>query len=394
MQFPTHITVGITLLLIALAPATASAGPESVVSPATAAAGLRGVGVNYFNAFSRTLGHPDDRSYRQGLATLAKYEVPFARVMFGGFWPSEMALYRDNRQQFFAQLDDFVRTAEEQGVGIVANLAWNFGTIPDLVGEPVSAWGNKNSATIAFFRQYVSDIVSRYRNSPSIWMWEFINEPALFVDLPNAASWRRPISPQRGTPSARTAADDLTAQAMSVAMAEFVQTVRQADSRTPISSGNALPRPYAWHNSHDKTWHPDTPDQFCQMLARDNPAGYDVISIHIYPDNSKGYFGAAARDYDAILANVRTCASKLGKPVFAGEFGAGENEGFGEPEGPKATLKKLNDALIRHGIVFSAVWVFDFPFHEGSYNITESNPRAYQLKEVRTMNRDLKKAPQ
>lgn len=354
-----------------------------------AATKMQGFGVNYFNAFSRSINRPGDRSYRQGLQILASYEIPFVRVMVGGYWPSEMQLYRSNPALYFQILDDFVRTAEESRIGIVANLGWNFPTIPDLVGESVSAWGKKDSKTNAFFRKYVADVVTRYRNSPAIWMWEFSNEMALYVDLPNASEWRSPIDPTKGTPKIRTQQDDLTAKDMLVAMAEFRDVVRALDSKKPISSGNALPRPYAFHNSLNGSWKPDTKSQFCEMLARDNPEGFDVVSIHIYPHN-KGYFGAVDRDYDAVLSTVQSCAKNLGKTVFIGEYGVGEKDAYGDPNGVSGTFSKLQASLLRNEIHFAALWVFDFTFQEGSLNVTPNNSRAYQLEAIRKINQMLR----
>lgn len=351
---------------------------------------LRGVGVNYFNAFSRAINRPDgDRSYRQGLKILSKHEIPFARVMIGGYWPNEMELYRSNRSRYFEILDDFVRTAEEQNVGIIANLCWNYPTIPDLVGEPVSAWGLKNSKTNSFYRQYVSDVVSRYRNSSAIWMWEFSNEMSLYVDLPNAAEWRSPTSPKQGTPKVRTKLDELTSDDMLIAMEEFRDAVRRYDFNTPLSSGNSLPRPYAFHNTLDRSWKHDTDDQFCQVLARDNPNGFDVISLHVYP-TTKTRKGMAEQDYDALFRLVRKCSKQLGKQVFVGEFGVGEKDGFGRQDGVKGSFQKLSSALVENEIYLSALWVYDFSHQEGSYNVTEKNARAYQLEEVRTINRKIK----
>jgi len=39
----------------------------------------RGVGVNYYDAFLRTLMHPSDNSYRDGFRKLAANHIPFVR---------------------------------------------------------------------------------------------------------------------------------------------------------------------------------------------------------------------------------------------------------------------------------------------------------------------------
>jgi hypothetical protein len=44
----------------------------------------RGIGVNYFDLFARTLKRPEDNSSLSNLAVLAQAEVPFVRFMCGG----------------------------------------------------------------------------------------------------------------------------------------------------------------------------------------------------------------------------------------------------------------------------------------------------------------------
>jgi hypothetical protein len=69
--------------------------------------------------------------------------------------------------------------------------------LPDAVGEHHDQWENPKSKTIGTMRQYVGDIVGRYKDSPAIWAWEFGNEPNLSVDL--AAIWVFDLDGQKNT---------------------------------------------------------------------------------------------------------------------------------------------------------------------------------------------------
>ena len=161
----------------------------------------RGIGVNYFDAFYRTLHDPTDTSYEAGFQTLQSLHIPFCRLMGGGFWPSEQKLYRENPHEFFRRFDAVVRSAERHHIGLIPSLFWNEPTVPDLVGEPVKAWGDPASKTRKYMRDYVRDVVGRYRRSPAIWGWEFGNEFSLSADLPNAAEHLPSIVPALGTPT-------------------------------------------------------------------------------------------------------------------------------------------------------------------------------------------------
>ena len=169
-----------------------------------------GFGVNYFSAFSRVLLDPDDTSYEEGFKELASYEIPFARVMFTGFWPSNMELYMEDKPAYFQRMDAVVKSAEENGIGLIPSLFWYDGMVPDLVAEPRDQWGNPESKTHAFMRNYINEVVTRYKDSPAIWGWELGNEYNLGADLPNAAEHRPKIVPHLGTLTSRSERDDLT----------------------------------------------------------------------------------------------------------------------------------------------------------------------------------------
>jgi hypothetical protein len=208
----------------------------------------RGIGVNYFDAFSRHLLDPSDTSYEAGFAALARARIPFARIMGGGFWPVEQRLYQEHRQEFLRRFDDVVRAAERHGISLIPSLFWNVATVPDLVGEPVSAWGDPKSKTRAYMRAYVEDLVTHYRRSPALWGWEFGNEFNLGADLPNAAEHRPATVPRLGTSASRSEKDEWSYETIRDAFAAFAREVRRFDPHRAISSGDSLPRTAAWHN--------------------------------------------------------------------------------------------------------------------------------------------------
>ena len=45
--------------------------------------------------------------------------------------------------------------------------------MPKIVGEAPSQMGNPQSKTTAFMKTYTREVVSRYKDSPAIWGWEF-----------------------------------------------------------------------------------------------------------------------------------------------------------------------------------------------------------------------------
>ncbi len=340
------------------------------------AASYRGIGVNYYDAFTRTLGPGAPTNYDAGFRELAARKIPFARFNAGGYWPRDWGLYQTNRVEYFARLDGVVKSAECHGVGLIPSLFWNMSTVPDLVGEPCNRWGDTNSRTIAFMREYTREVVTRYAASPAIWGWEFGNEYNLSADLPNAAEHRPPVQPGLGTPPQRTAADDLTHAAMRVALREFAREVRRHDPDRIIISGNAFPRPSAWHQARENNWHADTPEQFAEMLAADNPSPINTLCV---------------RGYDLTtdigrLPQALAVARATKKPLFVGEFGV-PGAATGESREKFATILS---AIETNHIPLSALWVFDFEGQAKDWNVTATNHRSWQLDAIQQANQRLK----
>ena len=94
---------------------------------------------------------------------------------------------------------------------------------------------------------------------------------------------------------------------------------------------------------HEGTWTKDSPEQFAEMLAGDNPDPVDTISVHIYAD-------AADRLAEAVQA-----ARKAGKPLFVGEFGV-----HGEGPETKRQFESLLRRIEEPEVPLAALWVFDY----------------------------------
>ena len=331
----------------------------------------RAIGVNYFDAFARSLKDHGDRSYEAGFRVLAEHGIPFARFICAGFWPAEMELYAKDKAKYFELLDGVVQAAQKHGVGLIPSLFWYLPTVPDLVHESCDQWGNPDSKTHEFMRTYTREVVTRYLNSPAIWGWEFGNEYNLAADLPNAKEHLPAIVPQLGTPQTRSDRDILTHEMIRTAFREFAKEVRKADRTRMICTGNSIPRLSAWHQMHEGTWTKDSPEQFAQMLAGDNPDPTDTISIHVYDP-------VADRFAEAVQA-----AKKMDKPLFVGEFGV-----QGDSPEARQQFQVLLGLIEQMEVPLAALWVFDY-HGQTDRNVTSDNGRGYQLKAIAEANQRL-----
>lgn len=331
----------------------------------------RGIGVNDYDAFVRLLGNGKIDDVEAGFRGLKSNQIPFIRFSAGGYWPADWRLYQTNRAEHFARLDAVVKLGERYGVGLIPSLFWHQPTISDLVGEPVSEWGNAASKTHEFMRAYVREVVTRYRESPAIWAWEFGNEFNLPADLPNAAEHRAPVQPTLGTATSRSARDDLKHADVRTALTQFAREVRRHDPHRLILSGNAFPRDTAWHQMDEGNWKRDSSGQWAGMLTNDNPAPISSLSGRLYSTNDL-----------ARLAPAMAQSRQSGKPLVIGEFGVPGDV----TDATRQRFRELLDALDTNGVPLAALWVFDFAGQAKAWNVTAGNARREQLRWVAELN--------
>ena len=349
-----------------------------------------GVGINYMDAFTRCLEDPENTSYREGFATLKRYDIPFVRLNFGGFYPVAWKMYQEDPDTYFALMDGVVKAAEENGIGLVPSLFWWSACIPDLVGEPRNRWGDPKSKTHTFMRRYVTEVVSRYKDSPAIWAWEFGNEYNLAVDLPNAEKHRPWTHVSKGCPADRSAEDDLNSAMMGCVLTAFGEAVRAIDPHRPITSGNSLPRISAHHQRVEGSWMTDSRVELQENLAFTTPDPLNMISVHIYPHARDKRFGAERVGYDDLIALIVEGADASRKGLFVGEFGPPpDNEAPWTHESAYAEGERLMAALLQSEVQLAAFWVFDFSWQEGSFNVTEANHRKGYLKLLQAANQTM-----
>lgn len=345
-----------------------------------------GVGINYYSCFIRITGlapeppQLDNRDYIQGFQTLRSYHIPFVRFCAGGFWPCDWKLYQTDKEKYFRLFDGLVAEAEKQNIGLIPSLFWTYSTIPDLVGETIDQWGNPESKTIAFMRQYTTEVVSRYKDSPAIWAWEFGNEFIHEADLPQPELGRGWIAPEFGTPAVRSAKDKMFRRNIYVAYREFEKTIRAIDPTRPLLTGDVMPRPAGWHNWKYGTWDPDSAAQWKEVFLKDNP--FDTLAAHFYfynKDDEQREGGVLSYGPEQQMAFLMDISREAGKPLFIGEFGQAPN-----PSLPVADQFRQVETMLSliqtNKVQLSALWNYDFENEDQTHcNITEANERADML---------------
>lgn len=342
----------------------------------------KGVGVNYFDAFYRNIKDASDVSYEEGFRQLKENNIPYLRFMAGAYWPSEWSLYLNNKVEYFKRLDRFVKSAEDEGIGLIPSLFWTHHTFPDLVKEPVNQWGNTNSKTIEFMNTYIEEVVTRYVSSPAIWGWEFGNEYNLHIDLVGI-NIDLPTWENLGCPATRTEADKLSSTDLTIAINEFSNTIRKYDVSRIIFSGNSIPRDCAYHLKKDQKWEADNINQYTMSLESQNSGLLNSFTLHLYPENNSKRFADLP---DASIKDIIRISKEYSdikkKPLFIGEFGAPVSMDIDE----QAVFMEMLEGIEMYKVPLSCVWVFDLPSQNSDWNITFMNARKYMLGEIGKLN--------
>jgi hypothetical protein len=340
----------------------------------------RAMGVNYHNCFSKLLSNKENRDYEEGFRILrGDYKIPYIRFMAGPFDHRGWALYDQHPQDYFQRLDLVVREAERQGLGLIPSLFWLVTAVPDYVGEPLSALGDAQSRSRAFIRRYLTDVVTRYRDSSAIFGWELGNEYLLHADLPKLDHLPAPKS---GTDTPRTAADKLTRPVLMDLYEDFYRTVRAIDPDRIIVTGDSIARAHAWHNRNEDRWGLDSRSQWMERFAADTPECFEVASFHLYEEADNAYFKGETPPLEQVVTVAVDECRRVGRPVWCGELGMPGTDAHA-----REVFFRMMQAVEENGIELSAIWNFaPSGSYQTDWDILPGGERTYMLEAVRDLN--------
>ena len=327
-----------------------------------------GMGVNFYDVIQRLMANPN-LDFSSDFATLENNDIPFIRTMMPCFYPDDFMLYLNDKEYYFKQVDKVVRLAEKYHVGIVLSLMWNFSTIPDVVGESLNQIGNPNSKSLKLAREYVTDVVNRYKNSPAIWAWEIGNEANLAADLGGVSTFpaNLPGTTVGGAPATRTTADYITTYQLTNYYAAVGSAIRAVDSYRMVVGGDSEPRGSSKSLRELSSWSPtDTYADTKETLAYYSPYPLDAVSVHMYQ-----YETTPIRDFTDIITDLYQMSTELKKVLFIGEFGPGsnvvDNQNDSIPETDPAVALEMQtfyanyNGVLSSGAQISAVWCWGTP---------------------------------
>ena len=351
-------------------------------------------GINYPNALLNLTSVSESslpsmqKKYCADLEVFKTYDIPFFRTPISGYWAKNWDLYIADKDEYFKRLDFLVSEAEKRNIGIVLTFLNSQVSIPDLKKEKVSEWGNRNSETRAFFKNFVKEVVERYKNSPSVWAWEFCQNALDYCDIPGGENGLFSVSEDNGSPKERDAKDKITRKMMYPVCEEFCKLIRSIDENRPIFSGDKFPRRNAASNLAGR-WAIDTPQSRERLMMKDS-SDFDALSVHLFnnPDMIKLY--GEKTTFESLLEFSLKAAKKARKPLFLGEWGW-SNDGVDYEyfftdrafaEALKA-VEKLKPQL-------TAFWVYNLSYQP--INSTSTTKNTYVLEALKSLNNQAESA--
>jgi hypothetical protein len=287
----------------------------------------------------KTLG---SRGFRVVRVAVSPYS---ASGFEAAFFDADPARQAQKRREFFAGFDQMLDACDRHGIRIVASLLWQVETLGKLGGQPLRATMiDPDSLGRRRVAEFVSAVVARYRDRPTIAMWEVGNEYNLVADI----QW-----PQF----------DVTSDQVAAFVHDLATLVRSIDRNHLITTGDSTPRPSAMHllqavrAGKEVDWTPDSAEEQIAYLRLMNADPIDVISIHYYDDGMITLGGRLGSPEN--LRFYARAAAEIGKPLFIGEMGLDADvESYTTPAA-LALLRATLPVLVELKLPLTLYWTFN-----------------------------------
>lgn len=356
---------------------------------------VRGIGVNHWGVFINELaplGAPSD--FNADFTSIKQtWGLPFVRCAVGMYsrttWYNQWHL---NKPAFYGKLDALVAKAEALGLGIVAVLVWGprgfVDTCYDVYGtfQPVKNLAYQHTKAWELFETFVTEVITRYKNSPAIWGWELGNEVVNSVGAEYHPSWKLdgtgtdgggtalPANLNWGTrPGGGTYSptDKMSMPEWLKFSQDFVSLVNRLDEhRRCIFSGSPIGNSFAVKVQTSNTLAADTQADWSGVPATEGipwlayrEKAFNTITQHIYPMSlgDSRFFGGGEKTNGELIALSKGWSDQAGKPFFLGEWGATYWGDAVDESSTNLTTETANfnsalNAIVSASIRMSAAW--------------------------------------
>ncbi|MHB0960002.1 MAG: cellulase family glycosylhydrolase [Pirellulaceae bacterium] len=303
-----------------------------------------------------------------GIEDAGRSGLTFIRFFASPGYPRDQAmLYDRDPERYWTLMDELFSHCRQHHLKLVPSL----GTIPGPYlhfGETGRAILDPQSRTNAWVRQYVREFVTRYKDDPTVLMWELVNEGMLHADVEMEGRKLLPagVYPP-GTIHVRengNLEDSLNWADYLLLYREHTAFIKSLDPNHLVTSGDAHVRPECTSRRETFPQFKFRPDTWREWLANNlasQPEPLEVFSVHFYgndvPDQAQvPWNGMTVID---TMRRVVRCVHASESPIFIGELGASPHN-QADPTG--RWLCECIDAMEAENVSLMALWAWHFPW--------------------------------
>jgi hypothetical protein len=303
-----------------------------------------------------------------GIEDAGKSGLAFIRFFASPGYPRDQALLYDrDPARYWALMDELFGLCRQQGLKLVPSL----GTIPGPYlhcGEKGRAILDPQSKTSIWVRQYIGEFVTRYKDDPTVLMWELVNEGMLNADVEMVG---RKLLPAAVYPPGTTGVREIGSLEDSLNWTDYQRLYREQTafikSLAPnhlVTSGDAHVRPECTSRREtfpNFTFRSDTWREWLANNLAAQPEPLDVFSFHFYGNATPDHANVPWKGMTMLeeMRRVVRCVQAADAPVFIGELGAAPNN-QADPSG--RWLCESIDVMEVENVSLMALWVWHFPW--------------------------------
>jgi mannan endo-1,4-beta-mannosidase len=344
------VAVALAAVLVLVAPTDVGAQGSAFVTRQGTKLFLSGkpyrfTGLNIYNANSTN----DNCWYSMGSGSILDRSLreigPGKEVFRAWFFQS---LATRNGQRDWAAFDHTLAVARRHGYKVIVTLANQWGDCEPGSGYRDELWyraGYKlpDPSGIVSYRDWVQEVVARYRFSPTVLAWQLMNEAEV------KASRDAPVCPVDAAQVLKDWAADVSALIKSIDRAHLVSLGTMGGGQCGAS----------WHEYKDVH----------------SVATIDLCEYHDYSPTSP----MPGDEWNGLAFRIQQC-NELGKPLFVGETGIKPSEVGGTLRARAAAFHAKFRAQFGAGVVGELAWAWSaLGSTLDNYDIGPRDPTLYVL---------------
>lgn len=355
-----------------------------------------------------------EKEVTRNLDEMKRHGFKIIRFMGGPFYPTDFDHYffhKDieyqaaKRKIYFQRFDRILDLCDQFEIKVIPSLIWWNAGFADLGGHSMhEGVVNPQSPARQKMNEYIAAVVDRYKNRPTIAMWELGNEWNLQADLQfkdgAIGNYERQMAPPV---IARDDSNNFNSEELARMTQELAELIKSIDKNHLVTTGHSSPRAASMHllkaakANQPLDWTHDTQEELTEYLQMTHPDPIDVISIHYYEEAMECYRAEGGHGNPDNLGLFMQASQQIGKPMMIGEIGmykkmAEADQDYRRP-GCLPYIEACLQEIVKNKYPLTLYWTYhDSNIGRGEQHWSlEYGKTDEVLKRIEQANRDIKK---